>query len=62
MRIIEGNPITLLPDEGMRLTTGDVIAEYAVYLGEGCNPESWYEITEEEYQEMQNLINEEIIE
>ena len=46
------DPPIITPDEGKRLTNGDVIAERDVYIGVGDKIENWYEITEEEYQKI----------
>ena len=45
----------LEPSEGMRLTNGTDIAEDPVYLGIGDSADNWYEITEEE---AENIISE----
>ena len=42
------DPPIISPEEGKRLTNGDVIAERDVYIGVGDKIENWYEITEEE--------------
>ena len=41
--------IMLTADEGKILTNGSVYGKY-IALGNGDNPENYYEITEEEYQ------------
>lgn len=47
MTIVKRNGLTILvPDTGMRLTNGDVIADENVYLGRGANISKWYEISE----------------
>lgn len=53
MIIINGNPIKIQPEANMRLTNGDVIAEFEVNLGINDKPENWYEITEEEAERIQ---------
>ncbi len=53
MIIIEGNPIIIQPEANMRLTNGDVIAEFEVNLGINDDPENWYEITKEEAERIQ---------
>lgn len=39
----------LTPDDGKRLTNGIDIAERDVFIGVGDSEDNWYEITEEEY-------------
>lgn len=53
MIIIEGNPRKLQPEKNMRLTNGDVIAEFEVNLGINDMPNNWYEITDEEAERIQ---------
>lgn len=45
--------IVLKPEEGMRLTNGIDIAEKDVWLGVGDSLENWYEITEAEYERIE---------
>jgi hypothetical protein len=48
MIVTDINLKKLEPSEGMRLTNGTDIAEGSVYLGVGDSADNWYEITEEE--------------
>ena len=47
----------LTATEGMVLTNGDTYSK-EVYLGCNDSPDNWYEITEEEYNEIQATIEE----
>lgn len=47
------NGITVLaPDEGMRLTDGEMVAEGEVYLAVNASPDAWCEVTEAEAEAM----------
>jgi hypothetical protein len=41
------------PEKGMRLTDGNIIAEKEIYLGKGDSLENWHEITEAEYERIE---------
>ena len=45
--------IKLIASNGMVLTNGETFGK-EVYLGIGDKPENWHEITEEEYNKIQN--------
>ena len=47
-RITENGIKVLIPDEGMRLTDGKIVADGEVYLGANASPDTWREVTEEE--------------
>lgn len=49
----------LTASKGKVLTNGETYGK-EIYLGVNDRVENWYEITEEEYQEIQESINEEI--
>lgn len=44
-RITENGITVLVPDEGMRLTNGEIIAEGEVYLSGISSPNNWREVT-----------------
>ena len=45
--------IELKPSKGMKLTNGTDIAENEIYIGVGDSADNWYEITEAEYEKIQ---------
>ena len=47
--------IKLIASDGMILTNGEAFGK-EVYLGTGDSPDNWHEITEEEYNKIQNSI------
>ena len=49
--------VKLVATEGMIFTNGEAFGK-EVYLGKNDKPENWHEITEEEYEERQTIINE----
>ena len=49
--------IILTADEGMYLTNGETYGK-TVVLPESANADEWYEITEQEYNELQEAVNE----
>ena len=51
--------IILTADEGMYLTNGETYGK-TVVLPESANTNDWYEITEEEYNKLQEEFDEEI--
>ena len=42
----------IAPSKGYVLTNGDVYADYPIYLGINDSAENWHEITEAEYAEV----------
>lgn len=50
--------IKLKASEGMILTNGDVFGR-EIFLGKGDSPENWHEITDEEYEKIQEERNKE---
>jgi hypothetical protein len=64
MIVTDINLKKLEPSEGMRLTNGTDIAEGSVYLGVGDSAENWYEITQEEAENViaeKNKVEDEMI-
>lgn len=51
-RITENGITVLVPNEGMRLTNGETIADGEVYLSGISSPNNWQEITVEEAQQL----------
>lgn len=51
-RITENGITVISPNEGMRLTDGNTVAEGEVYLGANASPDAWREVTEAEAEEM----------
>lgn len=50
---ITDNGITMLtPDDGMRLTDGETVADGEVYLGANAAPDAWREVTEMEAEQI----------
>lgn len=47
-RITDNGITVLVPDEGMRLTNGETVADGEVYLSGISSPTNWREITVEE--------------
>lgn len=47
-RITENGITVLVPNEGMRLTNGETVADGEVYLSGISSPNNWQEITVEE--------------
>jgi hypothetical protein len=48
--------IKIKASEGMILTNGDVYGR-EIFLGKGDSPENWHEITEAEYEKIQEEMN-----
>ena len=46
----------LIPENGMFLTNGEVIAEGEVWLGKLDSEDNWQEISSEEKEEIENLM------
>ena len=47
-RITDNGITVLTPDDGMRLTDGETVAEGEVFLGTNAAPSAWREVTEAE--------------
>ena len=47
-RITDNGITVLTPDDGMRLTDGETVADGEVYLGANAAPDAWHEVTEAE--------------
>ena len=47
-RITDNGITVLTPDDGMRLTDGETVADGEVYLGANAAPDAWREVTEAE--------------
>ena len=57
MKIETIKQIILTADEGMYLTNGETYGK-TVVLPESADQSVWYEITEQEYNELQEAVNE----
>ena len=51
-RITDNGITVLTPDDGMRLTDGETVAEGEVYLAVNASPDAWREVTEAEAEAM----------
>lgn len=51
-RITDNGITVLTPDEGMRLTDSETVAEGEVYLAVNASPDTWHEVTEAEAEAM----------
>ena len=51
-RITDNGITVLTPDDGMRLTDGETVADGEVYLGANAAPDAWREVTEMEAEQI----------
>ena len=51
-RITDNGITVLTPDDGMRLTDGETVADREVYLGANATPDAWHEVTEMEAEQI----------
>lgn len=52
IRITDNGITVLTPDDGMRLTDGETVADGEVYLGVNAAPDAWREVTEMEAEQI----------
>lgn len=52
IRITDNGITVLTPDDGMRLTDGETVADGEVYLGANAAPDAWREVTEMEAEQI----------
>lgn len=64
MRILDTNPIQVIPEKGMLLTNGETVStvvDEPIILGVNDHPNNWRDITVEEAERLQSPIEEEVI-